>query len=95
MGTATSNSVKVIKAELKEFNRKPVATIYAQEGKPFQLFCDAPTGWPKPSVSWVKKVNTLKLVFIWNTFNEKVIIVSGIDGQIHRTIRKIFHNCRR
>lgn len=64
MGTATSNSVTVIKPELKKFKRKPVSIIKVQEGKPFQLFCDAPTGLPNPSVSWVKEVNILKLVSI-------------------------------
>jgi len=30
-----------------------VETIFAEEGKPFQLPCNAPDGWPKPRVDWM------------------------------------------
>lgn len=47
----------VVKAELNSFNNEPNMYIEAQEGEPFKLTCNPPTGWPKPIVYWVIKVN--------------------------------------
>ena len=53
-GTATSNSVFLRKAELNSFSEDSVVeTIFAEEGKPFKLPCNAPDGRPKPSVYWM------------------------------------------
>lgn len=47
----------VVKAELNSFNNEPNMYIEAQEGEPFKLTCNPPTGWPKPIVYWVIMVN--------------------------------------
>jgi neuronal cell adhesion molecule len=47
----------VVKAELNSFNNEPNIYINAQEGEPFKLTCHPPTGWPKPIVNWLKKVD--------------------------------------
>ncbi|KAF0760773.1 neuroglian-like isoform X1 [Aphis craccivora] len=52
-GIATSKSVMVMKAELNSFNNEPNMYVEAQEGEPFKLTCNPPTGWPKPIVYWV------------------------------------------
>lgn len=52
-GIATSNAVFVRKSELNAFPDEPRKTEEANEGEPFRLRCDPPTGWPKPNVYWV------------------------------------------
>ncbi|XP_043478124.1 neuroglian isoform X1 [Leptopilina heterotoma] len=52
-GRATSNSVFVRKTELNAFKDQGRQTKEAEEGKPFQLTCQPPDGWPKPSVFWL------------------------------------------
>jgi neuronal cell adhesion molecule len=52
-GIATSNSVFVRKSELNNFKDENVLTLEAQEGSPYQLKCQPPDGWPKPSVYWM------------------------------------------
>ncbi|CRL00919.1 CLUMA_CG014272, isoform A [Clunio marinus] len=52
-GIATSNSVFVRKSELNNFKDEAIHTLEAQEGSPFQLKCQPPDGWPKPSVYWM------------------------------------------
>jgi len=56
-GTATSKSVMVVKAELNSFKDEPKVYVEAQEGDPFRLVCHPPTGWPKPNVYWLIRVN--------------------------------------
>ncbi|QQP38168.1 Neuroglian, partial [Caligus rogercresseyi] len=53
-GTATSNSVYVRKSELNNFSDEPPKTKTVEEGEPFGIPCISPTGWPKPSVYWLK-----------------------------------------
>lgn len=53
LGTATSNSVFVRKAELNSFKDEIPKTEYADEGKPHTLNCQPPDGWPKPYVYWL------------------------------------------
>jgi len=52
-GTATSNSVFVRQSVLNNFKEQPPITETVEEGKPFNLPCVAPDGWPKPSVYWM------------------------------------------
>ncbi|XP_065366259.1 neuroglian isoform X2 [Calliphora vicina] len=52
-GIATSNSVFVRKAELNAFKDEAAKTVEANEGEPFSLQCEAPDGWPKPTVNWL------------------------------------------
>jgi neuronal cell adhesion protein len=52
-GRATSNSVFVRKAELNSFKDDMPKPVEAEEGKPFQLQCQPPDGWPKPQVHWL------------------------------------------
>ncbi|XP_068158953.1 neuroglian isoform X1 [Drosophila tropicalis] len=52
-GIATSNSVFVRKAELNAFKDEAAKTVEAVEGEPFSLQCEAPDGWPKPTVNWL------------------------------------------
>jgi len=52
-GTATSNSVFVRQSILNNFKEEPPITKTVEEGKPFQLPCEAPDGWPKPNVYWM------------------------------------------
>ncbi|EDW07901.2 neuroglian isoform X1 [Drosophila mojavensis] len=52
-GVATSNSVFVRKAELNAFKDEAARSVEAVEGEPFSLQCEAPDGWPKPTVNWL------------------------------------------
>jgi len=52
-GTAVSNSVTLLKSELKPFKPNPPLIISENEGEPFKLSCEAPDGWPKPKLSWL------------------------------------------
>ncbi|XP_058977900.1 neuroglian isoform X2 [Musca domestica] len=52
-GIATSNSVFVRKAELNAFKEDEKKIVEANEGEPFSLQCQAPDGWPKPTVNWL------------------------------------------
>ena len=56
-GIATSNSVFVRQSILNNFKEEPPITKTVEEGKPFTLPCEAPDGWPKPSVYWMIQVN--------------------------------------
>ena len=55
-GVATSNSVFVRQSILNNFKEEPPITKTVEEGKPFTLPCEAPDGWPKPSVYWMIQV---------------------------------------
>lgn len=55
-GVATSNSVFVRQSILNNFKENPPITKTVEEGKPFTLPCEAPDGWPKPSVYWMIQV---------------------------------------
>ena len=55
-GTAASNSVFVRQSILNNFKEEPPVTKTVEEGKPFQLPCKAPDGWPKPNVYWMIQV---------------------------------------
>jgi len=66
-GTATSKSVMVVKAELNSFKDEPKIYVEAQEGDPFKLVCHPPTGWPKPNVYWLIRVNTKKYIYLLST----------------------------
>ena len=55
-GIATSNSVFVRQSILNNFKEEPPITKTVEEGKPFTLPCEAPDGWPKPSVYWMIQV---------------------------------------
>jgi len=50
----------VVKAELNSFKDEPKVYVEAQEGDPFRLVCHPPTGWPKPNVYWLIRVNIKK-----------------------------------
>ncbi|ALC49261.1 Nrg [Drosophila busckii] len=52
-GVATSNSVFVRKAELNAFKDEAARSVQANEGEPYSLQCEAPDGWPKPTVNWL------------------------------------------
>lgn len=52
-GVATSNSVFIRKTDLNKFPEEQTQTIVADEGEPFTLKCKPPSGWPKPSLSWI------------------------------------------
>ncbi|XP_062139817.1 neuroglian isoform X1 [Drosophila sulfurigaster albostrigata] len=52
-GVATSNSVFVRKAELNAFKDEGARGVVAVEGEPFSMQCEAPDGWPKPTVNWL------------------------------------------
>ena len=41
---------------LNNFKENPPITKTVEEGKPFTLPCEAPDGWPKPSVYWMIQV---------------------------------------
>ena len=67
-GIATTNSVFVRKSELNNFKDEPPRTMSVEEGAPFGVECDAPDGWPKPSVywmlqgqNWLKTINSSRL----------------------------------
>ena len=60
-GIATSNSVFVRQSVLNNFKEAAPITKTVEEGKPFTLPCEAPDGWPKPSVYWMIQVNIKKL----------------------------------
>jgi len=73
-GTATSKSVMVVKAELNSFKDEPKIYVEAQEGDPFKLVCHPPTGWPKPNVYWLIRVNILKIINLLST-----LIINNIN----------------
>ncbi|XP_035700747.1 neuroglian-like [Folsomia candida] len=54
LGTATSNSVNVRKAQMDSFNTDegPLTTT-AEEGAPFKMTCDPPYAYPKPRIYWI------------------------------------------
>ena len=64
-GIATSNSVFVRQSILNNFKEEPPITKTVEEGKPFTLPCEAPDGWPKPSVYWMIQVRRIFSVFSW------------------------------
>lgn len=56
----------VVKAELNSFKDEPKVYVEAQEGDPFRLVCHPPTGWPKPNVYWLIRVNIKKSINLLN-----------------------------
>ena len=73
-GTATSNSVFVRQSILNNFKEEPPITKTVEEGKPFSLPCEAPDGWPKPSVYWMIQVNITRNIVRDNTLQKRVFI---------------------
>ena len=61
-GIAASNTVFVRQSTLNNFKEEPPITMSVEEGGPFKLPCQAPAGWPKPSVYWMIQVIFLQLV---------------------------------
>jgi hypothetical protein len=57
-GTAASNSVFVRQSVLNNFKEEPPITKSVEEGRPFQLPCESPDGWPKPNVYWMIQVES-------------------------------------
>ncbi|XP_046629951.1 neuroglian-like [Neodiprion virginianus] len=55
LGTAISNSVFVRKAELNYPKDIQSVIVTANEGDPFKLTCQSPTGTPKPLIYWLKQ----------------------------------------
>ncbi|XP_046752371.1 neuroglian-like [Diprion similis] len=55
LGTAISNSVFMRKAELDYPKDIQSAIMTANEGDPFKLTCQSPTGPPKPLIYWLKR----------------------------------------
>lgn len=60
-GVATSNSVFMRKAELGSFKQTEKEVVVGDEGQPFQLKCQPPTGFPKPKVNWMLLYSSLGL----------------------------------
>lgn len=60
-GIATSNSVFMRKAELGSFKQTEKEVVVGDEGQPFQLKCQPPTGFPKPKVNWMLLYSSLGL----------------------------------
>jgi len=68
-GIATSNSVFLRQSVLNNFKDESPITKTVEEGKPLHLPCDAPYGWPKPSIYWMiqsingalKSINSTRL----------------------------------
>ena len=52
-GTAASNSVFVRQSTLHNFKETSPKTVSVEEGKPLEIECEAPGGWPKPTVYWM------------------------------------------
>jgi hypothetical protein len=48
--------VFVRQSVLNNFKEEPPITKSVEEGKPFQLPCESPDGWPKPNVYWMIQV---------------------------------------
>ena len=62
-GQAASNSVFVRQSVLNNFKEDPPITKSVEEGKPFQLPCESPDGWPKPNVYWMIQVRNLLFLY--------------------------------
>lgn len=54
----------VVKAELNSFDNELSPYFEAQEGYPFKLACNPPTGSPKPTVTWQIRVSSADKSFI-------------------------------
>ena len=71
-GTAASNSVFVRQSTLNSFKEASPKTVSVEEGKPLKIECEAPGGWPKPTVYWMIQVckyfYKYKLMFLINSF---------------------------
>lgn len=52
-GIARSNSVTLKKAFLENFKNDSARTVETQEGDSLKLECNAPSGFPKPSIFWM------------------------------------------
>merc|ERR1711963_645150 len=75
---ATSNSVFVRQSTLHNFKEEPPITKTVEEGKPFTLPCEAPDGWPKPSVYWMIQSTNGAL----KTINSSRLTVD-VEGYLH------------
>jgi neuronal cell adhesion molecule len=52
-GIVRSNEVTLKKAFLHNFVNESVRVVEAHEGDPLQLECEAPSGYPSPSIFWI------------------------------------------
>lgn len=52
-GTARSRSISLKRTFLENFKNDSVQTIEVQLGQPLKLECEAPKGYPKPSIMWL------------------------------------------
>lgn len=52
-GTSVSNAVFLRKAHLNSFPDQETKNVSVKEGEPFSLYCDPPTGYPRPHVTWL------------------------------------------
>jgi neuronal cell adhesion protein len=50
--------VFVRQSVLNNFKEEPPITKSVEEGRPFQLPCESPDGWPKPNVYWMIQVES-------------------------------------
>ncbi|KAG1714169.1 Neuroglian [Nymphon striatum] len=77
-GTAMSNAVYVRKSELNSFPDGQPSSIAVEEGEPYTLVCNPPSGFPKPSIFWILQSSTGAL----RTINSSRITVDP-EGNLH------------
>ncbi|XP_065208502.1 neuroglian-like [Planococcus citri] len=67
-GIATSNSVFARRIQLGSFRHESTVVVKtATEGQPYNLTCQAPSGYPKPNIDWVKQETDGKMFGIKNS----------------------------
>lgn len=57
-GTSMSNSVFLRRSELSSFPEERPRELLVDEGEPFSIDCNPPSGYPKPTIFWMIMSNT-------------------------------------
>lgn len=78
-GTSVSNSVFLRRSELSSFPEERTRELFVDEGEPFSIDCNPPSGYPKPDIYWmVMSINTGAL----HSINSSRLIVDP-EGKLH------------
>lgn len=77
-GISVSNSVFLKRSELSSFPEEKVREILVDEGDPYSIDCNPPSGYPKPSIFWMVMSNTGTL----HSINSSRLTVDS-EGRLH------------
>ena len=80
-GLSLSNTVSLRAYELNAFANDDITNVVANESQPLTIACNAPVGYPKPTISWL--IQSSSGIALVNAINDNPRLAVDPEGNLH------------